>query len=77
MIEWYRRLEAVSGTVAPKNMSDVVAGYRTLDARRLSLLQQKYGVDFAVVRADATNDFGAWVEVYRNRSFVVLKPTPP
>jgi hypothetical protein len=76
-LEWYRRLEAESGTNSPQNMSDVIDGYRTLDGKRLAALRRRYGITHAVVQSDApTSSFSEWNEVFRNHSFVALEPRP-
>lgn len=74
-IEWYRRLEAISGTRNPKSMAEVAAGYERLDEARLEHLRCRYGVTHAVIEQRPSFNPDGWQESYRNRHFRVLQPT--
>jgi hypothetical protein len=74
LVEWYHRLEAISGTDGPRSMADVIEGYSTLDESRLAVLRQQYGITHAVLRVGApTGSFSEWKEVFRNGTFIVLE----
>lgn len=72
LIEWYRRLEAISGVGNPQNVAAVELGYSRMDAARLELLRQRYGIDFAVLPAENPVSSPLWSQVYRNHSFKVM-----
>ena len=71
-IEWYQRLEHISGTIHPKNMDVVRHGYLTLDARRLEKVRCEYGVTYVVLRAGQPLSAPGWNDVFRNNSFRVM-----
>ncbi len=49
LVEWYRRLEDVSGRKGFRRSDDLSDGYGDLDAARLDPLQKKYKFDYVVV----------------------------
>ncbi len=72
LLEWYRRLEDISGVEHPAGVMAVRIAYGSMDAQRLALLQAKYGIDYAVFRSEMTNSPPGWKEVFRNESYRVL-----
>jgi hypothetical protein len=74
LLEWYHRLEAISGTNGPQSMADVIEGYQGLAESRLAVLRQQYGITHAVLRVGApVGSFTHWTEVFRNGAFIVLE----
>jgi hypothetical protein len=73
VLEWYRRLQSISGVTGPHAMKDVIVGYQRLDAQRLDHLHAKYAVNYAVVRTGDAALGPTWVEVFRNTSFAVFQ----
>jgi hypothetical protein len=71
VLEWYHRLEDVSGRSNPRGRDDVVAGYEALDRARLDALREKYHLTYAVVTRGHEATLGYPV-VYANHSFAVL-----
>jgi hypothetical protein len=75
LIEWYRRIDAVSGGVQPGTVEEAAAGYRALDARQLAGLVAAFDVDYAVVPREAnlaTAHSGRPPIVWENEEFLVL-----
>lgn len=72
LIEWYRRLEVVSGTNVLANFYEVSAGYRTLDEARAERLRRDYGVTYIVLPSDRTLRANGWTRVFANHRFQVL-----
>ncbi len=71
LVEWYRRLEDISGRRGFHTRDEVVAGYDALDEKRLDALRDEYKLSYAVIirgREGALNHPIA----YQNASFVVL-----
>lgn len=71
LVEWYRRLEDISGAEGFRKSSQVVAGYNRLDAARVDRLKQKYGIDYVVAPRGREKSLPGKV-VYRNKRYVVL-----
>ena len=71
MVEWYRRLEDVSGRHHFQTRDEVVQGYDTLDTARLDMLREKYHLSYAVVGRGREGSLGRPV-VYSNGGYVVL-----
>jgi len=71
LVEWYRRLEDVSGRRGFKRDDDIYDGYGALDAERVERLKQKYGIDYVVVGRGKERDLPGKV-VYQNGRFTVL-----
>lgn len=76
LIDWYQRLEAISGIRNPQTTQAVVQGFGTMDARRLELLHQRYAIDYAVLPEAASVSSPLWSQVYRNASFKVMARRP-
>ncbi len=71
LVEWYRRLEDISGRKNFRKGEDVTEGYADLTPARLEALKAKYHVDYAVVARGRENGLPGKV-VYQNGRFVVL-----
>jgi len=75
VLEWYRRLEDVSGQQRFQWGKQVFRGYASLDEDRLEALRTKYRLDYAVVRRGREAGLPGR-SVYLNRDFVVLDLGP-
>ncbi|MBN9506205.1 MAG: hypothetical protein J0I69_09270 [Altererythrobacter sp.] len=75
IVEWYHRLEAISGTRKPNTPNEIALGYQTLNAARIEQLRCRYGISHAVFEQPTTFAAPGWSEVFRNRSFKVLQFT--
>jgi hypothetical protein len=71
LVEWYHRLEDVSGRPNFHTRDEVVAGYDAMDRARLDSLRQKYHLTHAVVMRGHEGALGYRV-VYSNGQFAVL-----
>jgi hypothetical protein len=71
VLEWYRRLEDVSGRSNPRGRDDVIGGYESLDRARLDALRERYHLGYAVVSRGHEAAL-AYPVVYSNRAFAVL-----
>jgi hypothetical protein len=71
VVEWYHRLEDVSGRPNFHTRDEVVAGYDAMDRARLESLRQKYHLTYAVVMRGHEGALGYRV-VYSNGQFAVL-----
>ncbi|HTQ48054.1 MAG TPA: DUF6798 domain-containing protein, partial [Polyangiaceae bacterium] len=71
LVEWYRRLEDVSGRRGPRSREEIIEGYEALDRGRLDALKGKYGLSYAVVTRSRAAALGHTV-VYENPQFAVL-----
>jgi hypothetical protein len=74
LVEWYHRLEDVSGRPGLRGRDDVVAGYDAMDRARLDALRQKYHLSYAVVGRGREGPLGHR-PVYTNAQFAVLDLT--
>ena len=72
IVEWYHRLEDVSGRKKFRKRGDVNDGYATLDAARLQALKSKYGLSYVVVGRGKEQGLPGKV-VYKNGRFVVVQ----
>jgi len=70
VLEWYRRLEDVSGQRAFTRANEVFAGYARLDAERLEALRSKYHIDYAVIRRGRHGGLPGQ-PIYMNEDYVV------
>lgn len=71
LLEWYKRMEDVTGRKGFGGMRDL-DGYNSMDRARLDLLRARYGLDFVVVRRNREATLGALPVAHRNNAFVVL-----
>jgi hypothetical protein len=76
ILEWYARLEDVTGRHPFRGAADL-QGYEELDAQRLARLRQRYGVDYVVVTRGHELGFGA-PPVFSGQRFVIYAlPSEP
>jgi hypothetical protein len=71
LLEWYRRLEDVSGRRGFRSRDDVIAGYDAMDRVRLESLRKEYGLAYAVVGHGREGMLGHRA-AYSNGQFTVL-----
>jgi len=71
LLEWYRRLEDVSGRRGFHGRDEVVAGYDGMDRARLDSLREKYRLSYAVVGRGKDGPLGRPV-VYSNGQYAVI-----
>jgi hypothetical protein len=74
LVEWYRRLEDVSGRKGFRSRDEVVSGYDAMDRGRLAALRDKYHLTYAVVGRGREAALG-YPTAYANGPFVVLDLT--
>jgi hypothetical protein len=72
VLEWYRRLEDITGRPGLSSEADLT-GYASLDRERLARLRARYGFEFAVVRRGPAERLPGLVRVFENREFIVLR----
>ena len=73
MLEWYRRLEDVSGRRGFHGGGEVTSGYDAMDPARLEMLKDRYNASFAVISRSRAGAFEAYKTVYQNGQYKVLK----
>jgi hypothetical protein len=71
VLEWYRRLEDVTGRSPLRGEGDL-RGYDSLDVRRLERLRTRYAIDYVVVRRGRERFLSGLRTVFRNGAFTVL-----
>jgi len=74
VLEWYARLEDVTGRHPFRGAADL-DGYEELDAERLARLRDRYGLDYVVVTRGHELSFGA-TPVFSGQRFVVYALSP-
>lgn len=73
LVEWYQRLEAVSGHPGFRHIDELSSGYTAMDRKRLEALRAAYGVDYVVVaRGREAALVPGLKPVYENGQFAVL-----
>ena len=72
LIQWYQRLEDISGTSGPIDPQHVIIGFTKLDADRIEHLRRKYGIGYIVTPAQQKVMADGWREVFRNRRYRLL-----
>lgn len=76
VLEWYRRLEDVSGMPGFTTVKEARRGYRSMDAERLQRLARTYSLDYAVIANDgAAANFDDEI-AYRDANWIVLRLKP-
>ena len=71
LLEWYARLEEVSGKRGFRSRDEVVAGYEGMDGGRLDRLREKYHLSYAVVSRGREAGLGHRV-AWANAQFTVV-----
>jgi hypothetical protein len=73
LLEWYERVQDVTGIYDPPNLERVGAGYLDIDASRLEMLRSKYDFDYVVLIKGQKYDFlDSYRQAYENDGFLVL-----
>jgi hypothetical protein len=72
LIEWYTRLEDLSGRPNFRSFGDLTSGYDGMDLPRLELLRDKYKASFAVVERSRAKNFPAYKVLFTNVRYAVL-----
>ena len=75
VLEWYRRLEDVTGRPGFTDES-ALRGYDELDPGRLEALHARYGFDYAVLRRGHEDRFRLYTRVFEDRKYVVIELAP-
>ncbi len=76
LLEWYVRLEAISGINNPQNIYQVKSGFEDIDAERLSRLRCQFHITHAILRSpQPLRGAPGWAEIFKNRDFRVLAST--
>lgn len=73
IIEWYKRIEDVSGIKGVRTSKDADAGYLALDVKRLRYLKSKYNINFAVLYKKNDASVFKFPHVFENKRFIVIK----
>lgn len=74
LIEWYHRIQIVSGIENVSNARAAEQGYANLDEGRLQEIRKEYPFDYVVFRNALNFDFTEGYElVFVNRGFIVLQ----
>lgn len=71
LIEWYKRLEEVSGRRNWRKLDELTDGYGALDRARVEALARKYNLQYVVVTRGREQGLPGKV-VYQNSRFMVL-----
>ena len=71
ILEWYRRLGAVTGNTSIDNRRDL-SGYDRMDAERLEKLKAEFKLRFAIVRRGREQGLGDYPVVFSSPRFVVI-----
>jgi hypothetical protein len=72
IFEWYRRLEDVSGHSNWQSDRDL-RNYDAMDAARLGMLRDRYGIDYAVLRRGSERALSAYKKCFENQAFIVIE----
>ena len=75
LLEWYHRLEELSGRRGLRSREEVVAGYDAMDRPRLERLREEYHPSYAVVGRGREGALG-YRSVYGNGQFSVIDLRP-
>jgi hypothetical protein len=72
LVEWYRRINRVSGLRAVPDLAAASRGYVAMDSARLDALDAEFALDYAVIPAGSPLARSARAVVHRNAAFTVL-----
>ena len=72
LLEWYKRLEDVSGRKGFRGAGELSSGYDGLDQARVEMLKERYKASFAVVGRGRAGALAAYKTVYQNAQYQVL-----
>ncbi len=73
VLEWYGRMEVLSGYREPKWTMNVEAGYSRIDAGRMRYIMKHFGPDHALVYAKSMRALRGFEVLHRNDHWVVLR----
>lgn len=72
LIEWYKRIQDITGLIDIKSNKDVNEAYLHANIERVIFLKEKYGINYAVLYRDKNELNRNFPEVFKNEKFVVL-----
>lgn len=76
LVEWYDRLQVVSGIDGVSGREEAVAGYRELDSMRVEYIHALYPFDYVITSSDQSFSGGrCFMPVFENQSFRVFART--
>jgi hypothetical protein len=77
LVEWYGRVQLVSGIDSVSNRNEIGAGYARLDSARVIQIGVAYPFDYIVVRGNqAFAGMTGFEPVFQNGSYRVYRRTP-
>jgi hypothetical protein len=72
LIEWYKRIQDITGLIDIKSSKDVNEAYLHTNIDRVNFLKNKYGISYAVLYRYNNELNRNFPEVFKNEKFVVL-----
>jgi len=72
LIEWYKRIQDITGLIDIKSSKDVNEAYLHTNIDRVTFLKKKYGITYAVLYRYNNELNCNFPEVFKNETFVVL-----
>ena len=72
LVEWYRRVQDVSGVEGLESSIAAYEGYLKMDEERLRYLVDRYEIDYAVLLVEMEGPAEVFPVVFRNEEFVVI-----
>lgn len=72
LIEWYERIEDISGKEDVHSFEEVMKGYLNLDMERLKSLKNEYALSYAVLYAGENSINYNLPTVFKNSKFIVI-----
>jgi len=73
LIEWYERIQDISGRNGIYTLEEANEGYSNLDRKNLKLLKDKYSISYAVFYADKNTLSYHLPIVFQNNKYVVIE----
>jgi hypothetical protein len=73
LVEWYRRVQDVSGVEGLDSSDAAYAGYLKMDEDRLRYLVDVYDIDYAVLQVGMELPSNTFPLVFQNEKFAVLE----
>lgn len=73
IVEWYHRMEAVSGVDGFTHLQQTIDGYNGMTTERLQILCEKYGINYVVLRSDWMKQPLDAPTVFENEIYRVVK----
>ena len=72
LMQWYERMQDISGVESPKDKDAISEGYTRIDEDRVRMLVEKYGADHALVPASALPALKAYEPLYQSDEWAVI-----